>query len=156
MGNHRTITIMGEPVRKEAIANAAITPGHLIYELSTGKVAVHAVSGGNAQTMFALEDELQGKEISQAYSSGDQVLYGVFRRGDEVNALLANGQNVAIGAALESNGDGTLKAHTPVDLEDSDPGDSYTRSIVGYAKEAVDMSGSSGEDPSGRIRVEIA
>ncbi|OQX08805.1 MAG: hypothetical protein BWK76_23115, partial [Desulfobulbaceae bacterium A2] len=71
---HR-IVIKGTGIRYEALANAALTPGHLLYLLSTGKVAVHATAAGNAEKMFAVEDDLQGNDIDDAYSSGDLVQY---------------------------------------------------------------------------------
>lgn len=149
-----TIAIVGTPFVKEYTANAAITPGHLVELMSTGKVRVHATAGGTAQTMFALEDENQGNPISTAYSANNKCRCGVFTRGMEVYAILANGQTAAIGSKLESTGDGTLTVYS----EDSgvvSGAELADKTIVAQALEAVDMSGSSGEDPSGRIRVEI-
>jgi len=71
--------------------------------------------------------------------------------GAEIYALLKNGENAAIGVFLESAGDGTLQV---LDA-DASVGLVKTNSIVGVALEAVDMSGSSGVDPSGRIKVRI-
>jgi len=142
------------PVRDEAIANAAITPGHLIELMSTGKVKVHATAGGPVKgAFFAVEDELQGNEIGTAYSSGDLVQYNHFRAGDRVYALLANGNNVAIGDLLESAGDGTLQKW----IADNSAAPNQNNQIVGIARSALDTSGSSGADPSGawRIIVEI-
>lgn len=148
---YRTIKLMGDPVVKEYTAAAAITPGHLVEIDSNGKVKVHSTAGGSAQRRFALEDENQGKGITDAYSSSNICKTGVFREGDEVYTFLANGENAAIGSLLESYGDGTLKV---VDA-DASAGAIAVQSIVGEACEAVDMSGSSGVDPSGRIRIEI-
>jgi hypothetical protein len=108
--------------------------------------------------MFALEDELQGKEISEDYAADDRVLLGIFRTGDEVYARLADGQVTAVGDPLESNGDGTLKVHTPQTLEDSNPGTNYTRAIVAYALEALDLQSSSGASGAidDRLIVEVA
>ena len=145
---YKTITIMGDGVRKERTANAAITPGQLIYILSTDKVAVHADAGGVAQRMFAVEDDLQGKEIGDAYSANNVCVYCVFRPGDEVYALIADGENIAIGDKLVSNGDGDLKEAT---LDSS--GEDH---VLAIALEAIDLSDSSGADPaSRRCRVEI-
>ena len=137
-------------VIEEFVANAAITPGHLVEVMSTGKVRVHATAGGNVLPMFALEDELQGKGIDDAYAANAPVQVWIPNRGDIVNCLLKDGQNVAIGDFLESAGNGKLQKH----VADS-TGDIYTQSIVAQAIEAVDMSGSSGEDPDGRIQVRI-
>jgi len=148
-----TITIKGDPVREEYTAAAAITPGHLCEITSAGTIQAHSTAGGFAEKLFAIEDELQGKEITEAYdaTTNKQVLCGIFRPGDQVYALLANGETAVIGSKLESQGDGTLRV---VDTDVS-VGDIAVQSIVAVALEAVDMSGSSGADPSGRITIRI-
>jgi len=150
----KTIILIGEGIRKERVANAAITPGHLVEVMTTGKLRVHATAAANAQKAFAIEDDMQGKTIDDAYAANAIVQYEVMQRGAEVNALIANGQTIAIGDPLESAGDGTLQKHVP----DFDSGGQaiYENAIVGYAMAAVDMSGSSAVDPTGRCPVEIA
>jgi len=157
----KTISLKGESIRKERIANAAITPGHLVEVMSTGKLRVHATIGGDAQKAFAVEDDLQGKNIATAYSANAIAQYEVFQRGAEVYALLADGENVAIGDPLMSGGDGTLKKYTAPtgDLwndSSTDVSKLYVNAIVGYAVTAVNMAGSTDADPSPRIVVEIA
>ena len=147
-----TITLKGHGIRNEAIANAAITPGHLVELMSTGKVRVHATAGGaGVERAFAIEDDLQGNDIADAYATGAIVQYNIFRPGDEVYALLANGETAVIGSKLESAGDGTLRV---VDA-DTSAGTIAIQSQVAVALEAVDMSDSSAADPSGRIKVRI-
>lgn len=140
----------------EAVANATITPGMLIELMSTGKVRAHATAGGNVVgMMFALEDELQGNGIDDDYAALDQVQCWIPYRGDEVNAILKNGENVAIGDYLESAGNGELQKYV-IDVDSSnDITNIYPTQIVGVALEAVNMSGSSAADPDGRIRVRI-
>jgi len=149
----RTITIKGDPVRGEDAATAVkITPGQLIERTSADVVQKHSTAGGTAARMFALEDENQGKAIGDDYAASARVLHGIFKAGDEVYPLLANGENAVIGSVLESNGDGDLRVQA-ADASFS-AGDLY--SAIGIAREALDMSGSSGADPtSRRIRVEI-
>lgn len=137
-------------VIEELKANATITPGHLVELLSTGKIRAHGTASGNVLPMFALEDELQGKSINDNYAENDKVQVWVPYRGDIVNAILKDGQNVVVGDFLESAGDGTLQKH----VADS-TGAYLVNQIVGVAVEALDMSGSSGEDPSPRIAVRI-
>ena len=149
--SNNTIVKKGTGIRKERTANASITPGHLVELMTTGKVRVHATAGGHAQKAFAVENDLIGAGITTAYAAAAQVQYEVMERGAEVYALLANGQNVAIGAPLESAGDGTLRAYTP-----SSSGIDASNNVIAYALEAVDMSDSSAADPSGRITVEVA
>lgn len=125
-------------VYEEYEANAAITPGMLIELMSTGKVRKHATASGNVLPMFAKEDSLQGKTINDNYAAGDRVQVWVPTRGDIVNALLADEQNVAVGDLLESDGNGRLQKYV------ADKGDSgsyiYPTQIIGVALEALDLS----------------
>lgn len=134
MATNKTILLKGDPLRKEREANAGITPGDLIEVMSTGKVREHATAGGNAQRAFAIEDDLQGKEIGDAYVATDRVQYLVCRRGDEIMARLKASQNVVIGDFLESAGDGTLQKHV---VESS--GAIYVEQIVGIVLEASNV-----------------
>lgn len=149
----KTIVLKGRGIRFEAVANAAITPGHLVELMSTGKIKVHATAGGNAEKAFAVEDDSQGQIISHAYEASETVQYEVFGPGCVINALIKNGQDVDKGDLLESGGDGTLQVHVP-DIESG--GDSiYSNQIIAVALEDCDMSGSSAVDPSGRCAVRI-
>lgn len=136
-------------IMEEYEAHAAITPGHLVFLNSDDEVAVHAVQTGPVLPMFACEDELQGKGITNAYAAGDQVQVWVPGRGDIVNALLADGENVAIGDMLISHGDGTLEKYDGGSAGTAE----WPNCIVGVAIEAVDMTVSN--DPDGRIKVRI-
>ena len=147
---YKTIKLAGDPLHKERLAAAAgIYPGMLVELNSSDKFQVHATAGGTATPLFVLEDENQGKEIGDVYTSGAVCLAAVFGQGDEVLARLANGETAVIGSLLESNGDGYLRV---VDA-DASYGAIGVQSIVGVALEAVDMSGSSGVDPTGIICV---
>ena len=119
----------------------AITPGMLIEITAADLVQAHSSSAGRALTMFALEDELQGRGIDVNYDVSTKVQCWLPGHGDMVYALLANGETAVIGSWLESNGDGYLKVGT------TQP--------IGQAVEAVDMSDSSAADPTGRIIVRI-
>lgn len=148
----KTIIISGDPQLEELIAAAAITPGMLVERDSSGKAAVHSTAGATAKRSFALENDLEGEGITDAYAADDRVRVGHFRSGDRVYALLANGENAATNDFLESNGDGYLRV---VDA-DASAGEIGVQSIVAQAQEAVDLSGSSGADPSTyRIKVRI-
>lgn len=137
-------------VIEEITATAvAITPGYLLELTSAGLVQAHATAAGNVLPMFALEDELQGNGIDDAYAVSAKVQVWIPGRGDQVYALLNDGETVVIGDFLESAGNGKLQKHT------SASADVYLNPIVGVAVEAVDMSGSSGVDSDGRIIVRI-
>ncbi len=152
MSSAKTIILKGMGIRNERVANAAITPGHLVETMSTGYVRVHATAGGHGQKAFAVEDDLQGNTISTAYATSGRVQYEVMQRGAVVNALIADGSTVVIGSPLESAGDGTLQVYVA-----DDSASIPTNNIVGYAIEALDLSDSSGADPaSARCAVEVA
>jgi|SRR6056297_501741 len=138
-------------VIEELVAASAITPGMLVEEDSNGKVQAHQNSGQNILQMFALEDELQGNGIDDDYSADDPVQVWIPYRGDQVYTILADGENVSIGDFLESNGDGYLKKHVADTWESADTGTIYTNQIVAVALEALDLSGSSGEEDSGAL-----
>lgn len=148
---YKKITIIGDPTHKEYTAAAVITPGMLCELASTGKAQAHSTAGGTAQRMFALEDELQGKGITDDYAADTQAQFGIFKPGDEVLAILYDGEVAAIGSFLESQGDGTMRV---VDA-DASWGEVAVQSVVLIALEAKDMSSSSAADPSARIRCEV-
>lgn len=150
---------------EESTANAAITPGMLIEPMSTGKVRAHATAEGNVIPMFAFENELEGQDLDDNYEADDKVQCWIPQRGEEVYAILADGYDIDIGDWLASNGDGYLREHT-AETESwgvSEAGEVTVKplQIVAQALEAVDTSGSSGEESSGtlgyakRIRVRI-
>lgn len=120
-------------VQEEYIADAAITPGHLVKLDSDGKVTVFATAAGMVLPMFALEDEHRGRTINDAYAQGDPVQCWIPSRGDVVYAILDAGQNVAVGDMLEPHNDGTLQKLT-TGTNASDGG-----AIVGVALEALDL-----------------
>lgn len=112
----KAISLKGAFVRKEKVANAAITPGDLIELMSTGKIRRHSTIGGQGQIAFALENDLIGKDLNTDYGAGEQCQYGVFESGAEVYAWLTINASCAIGDFLESDGLGKLKASsTPVE-----------------------------------------
>jgi hypothetical protein len=137
----------------EFVANAAIEPGMLVELMSTNKVRAHADANGNAIPMFALEDELQGKGIHDAYAAGDPVQVWVAQRGEKVYALLEDGQAVVIGDFLVSAGNGHLRKFVG---GDSGAAEELPMEIVAMALEAVDASQSSGGDfPQRHIEVMV-
>ena len=150
---YRKVTLLGTPHVKEYTCNGAITPGHLCELNSSGQAIVHNSADAPAAKMFALEDDLQGAEIGTAYTTLNKGQFGLFRSGDEVAVLNANGENIAIGDLLVSNGDGTLKEYV---LGAAPSAVEQPSSIVAVALEAIDLSGSS-SDPAApwRIRAEV-
>ena len=129
--------------------DVAITPGYLLELTSEGLVQAHSTPGGNCLPMFALENELEGEDIDTAYAVSDKIQVWIPNRGDQVYALLNDGETAVIGSWLDSAGNGKLK------VVDTASDDSPVAGIVGQAVEAVNMSYSSKADPSGRIIVRI-
>lgn len=132
-------------VIEEYVAGGVITPGMLVAYNSDKKVAAHNAKGGSAFPMFALEDELQGKGIDEAYAAGAPVQVWVPYRGDHVNALVTGAEIVA-GDFLQSAGDGTLEAFTQalatavLELDDgADNGFKITARNPGVAGNAINV-----------------
>lgn len=126
-------------VIEEYVAAAAITPGMLLEYTVDREVQPHSEADGTAIPMFALEDELQGNDIEDDYAIDDPVQVWIAGRGDQVRAILADGETVAIGEYLVSHGDGYLALY-----EATSAGESPLMQIVAQALEALDLSGSSG------------
>jgi hypothetical protein len=139
---------------EEKTAYDAIIPGMLVERYGTvGKIRKHATANGNAIPKFVLEDELQGQGLDDEIAAGEKVQVWTPYRGDKVNALLSDGENVAEGDWLASNGDGYLQKFVG---GDSGTAEELPLEIVAQALEAVDRSTSSGGDTNttGRIKVE--
>jgi hypothetical protein len=131
-------------VIEEFTAATAILPGDLVEQKpASATVRKHATAGGNAIPMFALEDELQGRDIDTHYAVGDQVQVWIAGRGDKVYANLADEQNIAIGDFLESDGDGKLQKHTVETWNSNDAQQAntvYSFPVVAIALEAKNLS----------------
>lgn len=131
---------------------AAITPGMLLEMDSAGKVKAHSTAVGNVMPMIALEDDLQGKTIDDAYSASAQIQVWIPQRGDIAYMIPVDGTAIAVGDLLVSNGDGRLKKYVVTVDSAADVETIYDRIIVGQALEAVTSSSQTAED---RIQVRI-
>ena len=140
-------------VSNEYAAASAVTPGELIEMTSAGTVQAHSSEGGNVIPMFAVEDAMQGKGIDDDYATGDRVKCWTPTRGDEVNAVLEDGETVNIGDFLVSNGTGYLQKLVDVEISSQAADTVYPASIVGIALEYKDLSGSSGEGSAGESSI---
>ena len=121
-------------IRDELVAAAAITPGHLVERMANGKVQKHALAGGPASPLFAIEDAFQGKKITDNYASDNEVFLWKPIPGEQVYAHVS-GTDAVIGAFMESAGDGTLRPLNPVQSSAAVP--EYAGNIVAIALEAV-------------------
>lgn len=120
------ILLDGEAREEDYVASAAITPGELIEFGGANDVRANSsAADADAIRAFAREQvENAGAGIGTDIPSGDTVTVLYPESGAKVNALLAHGENVAEGAALESDGNGALQAHT-------------SGRIIGYADAAL-------------------
>lgn len=138
-----TVIVKGNGIRKEgALASDStdITPGMFVARSGAKFADVTAAGAKASAKAVAVEQETFGTGITTDYDTdGERVLYHVCSPGDEVFALLATGQNVAVGAALETASGGALTAYT-------------TGPAVALAMEAVNNSAGSA---AARILVEI-
>jgi hypothetical protein len=101
-------------------------PGELIINGASG-LARGAVAAASGEVLVLLEDNLQGKTISDTYTAGDLAQYLIPRRGDVVLMRLAASQTLAIGSPLDAAGSlGELQLATV----------GTTKQIIGYAVEA--------------------
>lgn len=112
---YRTITQRcATIVQDEAPGHTAtIYPGMLVEIITHAggyRVQPHGTAQGSASVMVAVEDELQGKDVADGYAADQNVIFRTFRSGDQVAMLLSNGETVAIGTKVESNGDGRVQA----------------------------------------------
>lgn len=110
--NPKTILLKGSmtPHEEGKCGNVAIRPGMLIERNSANTLQPHGTAGGRAATVFARENSIAGQGIDDDYVANDRVLAWHVRPGDEVYALLEPSANIAVGAKLESAGDGQLQA----------------------------------------------
>lgn len=111
MATPKTISLKGCPSRREGVANAAITPGMLIEQMTTGKFRAHATAGGvRPARLFMAEQEWTGDTIDTACAANDQIAVLNCKPGDVIYALVpASAAAIVIGDLLESAGDGTLR-----------------------------------------------
>lgn len=113
--SNNTIALKRNPNARnsELPAGVAINPGYLLAMYNNSGVLnykPHAVAGGKALKIFALEQDYIGKGITTQYAIADTVQAGIFTSGDEVAVrLAANAVAITQGDFLESAGDGTLR-----------------------------------------------
>lgn len=150
----KTILLLGEPMAGEGIGAGAVIPGNLLERDSGGTVSVHSVAGAVATPLFAREEDYVGGAIDTAFASGDRIPFWYGRSGDQYYAWLADNFNVAIGALLESAGDGTLRPVTAAVQSGTTPF-AYTAAgnAIARAVEAVNTTG--GATAAARIKVEV-
>lgn len=101
-------------VNEEAAAEA-ITPGQLVELTSAGTVQAHSTAGGDAARRVAMENELEGKTLEDAYAADDQVFVWDVIPGEEVLVSIESGDDPSVGDKLESAGNGNVTTGTTGD-----------------------------------------
>ncbi len=124
------------------LTGQAVVPGMLIELDADLKVKKHDSAGEELLPMFALEDELQGQNIDDAYGDDQPVQCWIPGRGDIVYAMLEDQQNITCGNFLESAGNGYLRVYND-------------GVIVGQAIESIDMQDSEGAWPATGRRIKV-
>lgn len=107
-----TIVLIGQPIRKEDKAIAAFSPGHILVFSGAGviKRATAKVAGRKA---VALENELIGGTITDAYAVNDNAYYAVFSSGEVSQVRVAASATAIVkGDRLEFAADGTIRKWT--------------------------------------------
>ena len=132
---YHSINISGDGiVRREALADAAITPGELLEINADEEAAPHSGSAGVLPgVLVALEDPTAAAGTTEAidvdYDAGDTVYYAVGRPGEVYYMFLAASQTVVRGVTqLQSDGAGAV---TPVTVDAT----TLEKSVVGIADE---------------------
>lgn len=107
----KTVLLKGDFSYRTGKANAAITPGMLIEQMSSGNFRKHATAGGVKPTaLFAREEEYVGGGIDTDFAANDSLPYVVAHAGAQVYAIVAaSAAAIVIGDLLESDGAGGVR-----------------------------------------------
>lgn len=126
------------PIREEAMAGAALTPGELLDRNSAGNLIPHGTGGGFVgEALVCMEtqhaDAAGTDQMNVDYASADVAYYAVGQPGDVYYMFLKGSDQAYEGSALTSDGAGALQHHTPGT-------DDIDGSIVAVAEEDKDNS----------------
>lgn len=110
MTRPNTINIFPDCVEQdEGLALAAINPGHLIMLTSTG-VQKHNAPGGLVPLRIALENDIHGGTVDDAYAADETVRFILPKPGQRfLGKLPPLAEAVVVGNVLMSHGDGTFE-----------------------------------------------
>lgn len=134
MPTRTTIMSGNSGYRFEAVANAAINPGHFCRRRSDGKVEKQGTADVLIAPLIAIENEIFGKGVLDAYAAGDNVLLVHVEGGGVVNAkVAAAAPAIVIGDPISVAADGTVKKAASEGV------------AIATTEEAVDNSGGASE-----------
>ena len=139
--NPETIILKGNPLIKERDAAVVLSPGHFV-ELTSANTVRKVDEAGASSRNIAIENDLLGKTITDAYAASDRVMYAAFKPGEEAYVRLqARATAIVIGDELALTATGSVvKA-------------SGTAAVVARALQAIDNSSNTNEV---FIQVEVA
>jgi len=104
--------------RYPAGEDGLIKPGHLIEQFNHNTLGMAWQRNSSAtnmpQMMVALPMDIVGQGIDTPYVLGDNLVAHPLHSGMVFYGILPSGQNITRGDKLQSNGDGNLKAASPV------------------------------------------
>lgn len=145
---------------EEAVANAALSPGHLVEYVNVAgvrKVQKHSLAGGPSARIWAEENALEGfrygaaapggVSADTAYASGELIPLLIMTPGSMVSALLKAGTNYTIGMKLVSAGDGTLETQAVLGSISNEA------AVVAVVEEPLDLSASGAVAARGVVTV---
>ncbi len=134
--------------QEEAVMHEAAYPGHFVEFNADLEFAKVAESGAKNPLLVLIEDDLQGKKISEAYDSGSQARARWVQPGTEVYAWLAKGHSVTQGDRLELAGFEETGCVGAAEFHSSSKG----VGVMAVAKETKDNSSGSS---AVRIKIQI-
>jgi hypothetical protein len=107
------VIVLNTEHQSEAILDGAATPGMLMEPNSDGTFSPHSTAAGDVTLpYFLLEQTETGLGIDDVIPDGSTGKLYTPSFGDKLYCWLKTGNNVAVGDALESAGDGTLQKLT--------------------------------------------
>lgn len=129
----------GSPRYEEFKAGeASIYPGMLLKLNTSGNVVMHTTEGGRLgdEIIISAEDALQGNVKTTVFTNGAIVPCFMPKRGDVLNMLVEDGQNLSAGERVMSAGNGKIKS-----VDDIESGETLVV-VIGVAESAIDLTGS--------------
>lgn len=118
------------------LGDPLVYPGMGVQRTVDGiDVGIGAATGARGVVAVAIEDHLLGKTIEDPYVEGGTCRFVVPMVGDEVQVLVAEGQNLAVGAMVVCNTSGlwiaaTAEANQPFQVMEATGGALASDSLV--------------------------
>lgn len=106
--SYRTIMLKSNSLREEAKAGEAnIYPGQCLEWHASDTVYKNNTAGApTTGLMIAVENALQGDEVSDVYTNGARVQFHYAVPGDYFALLIASSENISFGDKITTNNDG--------------------------------------------------